>query len=318
MYYIKISEILKFVKMTLLIVFLTLTVSIVIIGSNEYFKVINAPKYNPEIMQLNYEIMGSGEKTFVFIHGLTGSKNYWKKELETISKTHQVLLVDLLGFGDSPKPNCNYSLNIQLEALERIINKESFNNGKVIIVGHSMGAIISMALLEKNPYWFKTGVFISTPVYKNADEFKKIMSKNSFVDRISTGKFSKYLCMIHPVFMSSVFKPDNLTNEVYEDAKKHNWQSYYYSLTEVVLKTDLNSLANTIKEKEVLFIHGKQDKIAPLKNALQLSKVFTKAKFISSKEGDHQFFLKETNFVWQTIKNHSFSEKNQKLTFNEN
>ena len=31
------------------------------------------------------------------------AKNYWKKELETISKTHQLLLVDLLGFGETKR-----------------------------------------------------------------------------------------------------------------------------------------------------------------------------------------------------------------------
>ncbi|MDG2432392.1 alpha/beta fold hydrolase, partial [Flavobacterium sp.] len=212
--------------MTLLIIFLVFILPVGLIGGYQYFKVINAPKYNPETMSLNYEILGSGTTKLILIHGLTGSKNYWKKDLDSITKTHKLLLIDLLGFGDSPKPNSNYSLSVQLKALEKIIKKEGFNDGNTIIAGHSMGAIISLALLEKHPNWFKAGVFMSIPVYKDTDEFKKIMSTHSFMDRISTSKFSKYICMIHPVFMSSAFKPENLTDDVYEDAKKHHWQSY--------------------------------------------------------------------------------------------
>ena len=238
--------------------------------------------------------------------------------LESITTTHKLLLVDLLGFGDSPKPQSDYSLSIQLQALELILNKEGFNDGNIIIAGHSMGAMISLAILEKQPTWFKAGIFISIPVYKNADEFKEIMSSHSFVDRISTSKFSKYICMIHPIFMSRAFKPDNLTDDVYEDAKKHHWMSYYYSLTKVILKTDLYAIVKKIKDKDVLFIHGEKDTTAPLENALKLSREFTNAQIITSSEGDHQFFLKEAEFVWNTIQDFSVSDKKlQKTTSNE-
>ncbi len=292
---------LKLGKMTLLIIFLVFVFPVGLIGGYQYFKVINAPKYNPETMPLNYEMVGSGPKKMILIHGLTGSKNYWKKELDSVSKTHQLLLIDLLGFGESPKPNNEYSLSVQLKALEKIIIKEGFNDGKTIIGGHSMGAIISLALLEKQPTWFNAGIFIGIPVYKGVDDFKKVMSTHSFVDRISASKFSKYVCMVHPIFMSRAFKPDNLTDDVFEDAKKHHWQSYYYSLNELILKTDLFTLAKGIKHKEVLFIHGEKDTTAPLGNALKFSKEFKNAQIITSSEGDHQFFLKEAEFVWNTI-----------------
>ena len=154
--------------------------------------------------------------------------------------------------------------------------------------------------------------------YKDADEFKQVMSTHSFIDRVSTSKFSKYVCMLHPIFMSSAFKPENLTDDVYEDAKKHHWQSYIYSLNEVILKTDLFTLVKNIKDKEVLFIHGKKDATSPFKNALNLSKEFTNAKIVTSTEGDHQFFLKEAEFVWKAIQEFSNSEKHlQKTISNE-
>jgi pimeloyl-ACP methyl ester carboxylesterase len=287
--------------MTLIIILILFIFTIVAISGYQHYKISKQPAYDAKNTVLNYELVGSGEIKLVLLHGLTGSLNYWKRDMDNILTTHKLLLVDLLGFGDSPKPRSVYSLSIQLEALELILNKLGFNDGKTIIVGHSMGAIISLALLEKHPYWFKTGVFISIPVYKNVDEFKKIISSHSFVDRISTSKLAKYICMIHPIFMSSAFKPDNLTDDVYEDAKKHHWMSYYNSLTGVILKTDLYTLAKRVKDKEVLFIHGEKDTTAPIENTLRLSKVFTKSKVMTSTKGDHQFFLKEASFVWHTI-----------------
>lgn len=295
-----------------LVIFILFIFPVAAIAGYQHYKISKQPDYNPDTTLLKYEIVGSGKNKLVLLHGLTGSVNYWKRDLDTITTTHRLLLVDLLGFGGSPKPNGNYSLSVQLKALEVVLNKEGFNDGKTILGGHSMGAIISLALLEKHPNWFKAGVFISIPVYKDADEFKKVMSTHSFMDRISSSKFAKYLCMVHPIFMSRAFKPDNLTDDVYEDAKKHHWQSYYYSLTGLILKTDLFTIANGIKDKDVLFIHGKKDTTAPLRNALRLSKVFTDAKVVISPEGDHQFFLKEPDFVWQTIQDFSVTQK--KLT----
>lgn len=294
--------------MTLLLISILIFFPVVAIAGYQHYKIVKQPAYDAYKTRLNYEIIGSGENKLVLLHGLTGSLNYWKRSLESISKTHSLLLIDLLGFGDSPKPKSNYALTIQLAAIEIILKEVEFNDGKTIIGGHSMGAIISLALLEKRPTWFNAGIFINIPVYKDADEFKKIMSTHSFVDRMSSSKFSKYICMVHPIFMSRAFKPDNLTDDVYEDAKKHHWQSYYYSLKEVVLKTDVYAMASKSKDKRVLFIHGEKDRTAPIENALSLSKVFTDAKIITSYNGDHQFFLKEAEFVWKSIQEFSVSK----------
>jgi pimeloyl-ACP methyl ester carboxylesterase len=304
--------------MTLLLISILFIFPVVAIAGYQHYKIVKQPAYDINQTLLNYEIVGSGKNKLILLHGLTGSLNYWKRNLESITETHSLLLIDLLGFGESPKPRSDYSLSIQLQALELVLNKERFNDGRTIVAGHSMGAIILLALLQKHLHWFKAGIFIGIPVYKDTDEFKKVMSSHSFVDRISTSKFSKYICMIHPIFMSRAFKPDNLTDDVYEDAKKHHWQSYYYSLTRVILKTDLYRIARKIRDKKVLFIHGAKDTTAPLKNAIDLSREFTNAKTAISTDGDHQFFLKEEEFVWNTIQDFSVSdEKLQKTTSNE-
>ncbi|WP_025663239.1 alpha/beta fold hydrolase [Aquimarina megaterium] len=294
--------------MTFLIISILFIFPVVAIASYQHYKISQQPAYDANKTLLNYEVVGSGENKLVLLHGLTGSLNYWKRELDHITKTHSLLLIDLLGFGDSPKPKSDYSLSSQLQAIELVLNKEGFNDGKTTIAGHSMGAIISLALLEKQPTWFKAGILIGIPVYKDADEFKKIMSTHSFVDRISASKFSKYVCMVHPIFMTHAFKPDNLTDDVYKDAKKHHWMSYYYSLTEVILKTNLHKIAKNTSDKKVLFIHGKKDTTAPFENAVRLSEVYKNSKVVPSSDGDHQFFLKEAEFVWNTIQDFSVSD----------
>jgi len=309
----------KSIKMILTYIIILFILPIALIAGYQYIKVIQGPVYNPDTMPLNYEIVGSGNKKLVFIHGLTGSKNYWKRELESVSKTHQLLLVDLLGFGDSPKPNNAYSLDVQLNALERILTKENFDDGKTVIVGHSMGAVISLALLAKHNNWFEGAIITGLPIYKDKNEFREIMSGHAVFDRLASGKYGTLICMLHPIFMINYFKPDNLTDDVYEDAKKHTWQSYANSLTEVVIKPDLYAFSKAIKDKKIVFIHGTEDTSAPYGRAKEYAETFSNAEFITVTGADHQLFLKEPDIVWQAIQNfRAYENKPQKMTFDEN
>lgn len=287
-----------------LIIGVLLLVIVIILGTimaSEYLKVAGAPNYNPNKMELNYEVLGSGTKKIVLIHGLAGSKNYWKRHLEKIAPTHKLLLIDLLGFGDSPKPKSNYNLDTQLAAIERVINKEGFSNGQTVIVGHSLGAIISLSLLAKHPDWFEGAAVIGLPVITSKEQFIDDMRDNSIFDRLAVSPLGKLFCMLHPLYTLKWFKPDNLTEDVFSDSKKHTWQSYYYSLNEIILKTNLYKKTANIKDKKILFIQGNEDKTAPFIYVKKFAKTFTNAKLIEIKNGDHQLFLKNSQEVWNLI-----------------
>nr|CAB3503407.1 unnamed protein product [Digitaria exilis] len=97
----------------------------------------------------------------VFIHGFTSSSSFWAETVfrEGSSLLHsstRLLAVDLLGFGQSPKPgNCMYTLKDHVEAIERtlLIDPPPHNNlmSSFHLVGHSMGCIIALALAAKHP-----------------------------------------------------------------------------------------------------------------------------------------------------------------------
>jgi len=74
-------------------------------------------------------------------------------------------------------------------------------------------------------------------------------------------------------------------------------------LNKIVLNTDLYALSKDIKNKKVIFIHGKKDLTAPFENALKLSKTFANSEFVEVSDGDHQLFLVKPNLVWNIIQN---------------
>jgi len=297
--------ILKILK-TMAVLIIIVLVLMISVATYEYVKVELSASYNAETMTLNYDITGSGDKNILLIHGLAGSKNYWKRGTEHISKARKLFMVDLLGFGDSPKPQSSYSLAVQIEAIEKIILKEGINNGKTIIVGHSLGAIISLALFAKHPDWFEGVTTIGLPVITSEAQFKKQMAANSWFDKLAVSRFGKIFCMLQPLYMIKWLKPKNMTEDVFSDAKKHTWQSYYYSLNEVILKTDLDTITKNINKKgthNVCMITGLK---TPMTNVKKFAIKFPNAQLVEVKNGDHQLFLKAPDEIWEWI--NQFSE----------
>lgn len=91
--------------------------------------------------------------TLIFVHGLGGSKYFWKDFAALMVHQHEypVVLVDLLGHGDSDKPtNADYRSAAQGRRLARFIRENRGLLGeRVVFVGLSYGANSSLeAALE--------------------------------------------------------------------------------------------------------------------------------------------------------------------------
>ncbi len=290
----------KYRKM-LAIIFASILFIFLGIGLAGYLNGVLAPPFDPEKMTLNYELTGSGPKKMILIHGLTGSLNYWKKGIKDLSQSHTLLLVDILGFGDSPKPKGPYDLDMHISALEKVIEQEGFNSKETLVLGHSLGAILSLGLLARHPESFQGAALIGLPVYSGKDEIKQKFSRISLWDGISVDSRYKFVCFFHPLYMTHWFKPDNLTEDVFHDAGKHTWISYYHTLNEIILNTDWDHMAKDLRERRVLFIHGEKDEAAPIANAAQFAGFLDNSGFVSLKDADHQLFLQRPAQVWGFI-----------------
>lgn len=94
--------------------------------------------------QLYYETYGSGEP-MVFLHGLGASIYTWRKLKEPLAAGNKLFLVDLKGFGKSPKPRDDrYSIMDQADLVYDVILKNDLKN--LTIVGNSYGGAVSLLL----------------------------------------------------------------------------------------------------------------------------------------------------------------------------
>jgi pimeloyl-ACP methyl ester carboxylesterase len=103
--------------------------------------------------KLYCESYGSGDP-ILFLHGLGGSTYSWRYMIEPFRKTNQVILIDLRGQGNSPKPNDKkYSILEQRDLIYAFILEHKLR--KLTLVGNSYGGavclLVSLKLLELDP-----------------------------------------------------------------------------------------------------------------------------------------------------------------------
>ncbi len=87
--------------------------------------------------------MGSG-RPLLLLHGLGGSCQDWALTLEALSSHFRVIAIDFPGFGDSDRPEAEYSIDWLTEIAAEFLRQRKL--GRVQVAGHSMGALVAMNL----------------------------------------------------------------------------------------------------------------------------------------------------------------------------
>jgi pimeloyl-ACP methyl ester carboxylesterase len=109
--------------------------------------------------RVNYVEMGEGPLTVVFVHGLSGSWQNWLENLPHFARTHRVIAPDLPGFGGSPLP----PWEISIEAYGRFLHAfcRALGVGDCVVVGNSMGGFVSAEAAIAEPDRFEKLVLVS-------------------------------------------------------------------------------------------------------------------------------------------------------------
>ena len=103
-----------------------------------------------EGLKIRYDEYGNkdNKKHVLFIHGLGSSSIVWRDIPEALSEHFHTIVVDLIGFGKSDKPELDYTIRYFSQFiksfLEKIVIKDQ---DKITIIGHSLGGYIAENML---------------------------------------------------------------------------------------------------------------------------------------------------------------------------
>jgi pimeloyl-ACP methyl ester carboxylesterase len=87
---------------------------------------------------------GAGDPPVLFVHGWTCDSHDWSWQLPAVTARHRVIAPDIRGHGRSSTPAGGWSPRIVAGDLAELLDR--LDCGPVVVVGHSLGAMIASAL----------------------------------------------------------------------------------------------------------------------------------------------------------------------------
>ncbi len=115
----------------------------------------------PDGVTLRFDEAGAGDPAIVFVHGWCCNRSDWRHQIAHFSRHHRVLALDQRCHGESDKPDQDYTIGGFVDDLAWFIGDRGLD--RPVIVGHSMGGLITMNLARKHPDIARAIVIVDAP-----------------------------------------------------------------------------------------------------------------------------------------------------------
>jgi pimeloyl-ACP methyl ester carboxylesterase len=235
------------------------------------------PPTGESSVSLYREIHGAGPPV-IMLHGFGGNTYTWRRLSPVLSSRYQTWLIDLKGFGQSPKPeDGRYSLTDQADLVYQLILEHDLD--RVILAGHSMGGGVALQtalkLRENQPGRLSRLILIDTVSYPQ--------ELPGFIAVLRTPVLSSLVLYLVP----DTLKVRKILKLAYFDhtkIKEADVAAYAaplaadgakYALRQTarqILPENLDEMVSRYGNLEVptLIIWGRQDRIIPAENGARL------------------------------------------------
>jgi len=229
---------------------------------------------------LKYLESGKGEKTLLFIHGFTGSIDEWSFQILEFQENYKIYCINMRGHGGSELGE-DVSFEILTEDLNNFINTLKLKDP--IIIGHSMGGIISLNYAIKYTNLKKLMIVDALPFFHQSMPLDLV---ESFTEKEILKFFSRQLSM-------SKKEIPKHKREYYEKLKSWSLERREKAINGKMLKIYFKALraydlTEDLKNINIptLIVFGEDDKILN-DEVIESYKNIKNSKFTTFKECGH-------------------------------
>ena len=119
---------------------------------------------------------GDGGPSLFCLHGLFASSAFWLRIADNLAGRFRLVMPDLVGFGQSPQPDADYTVDFHLRWLEPVLAEAT----RWTVVGHSMGCMLAAELGRTRPDIVDRVVLFNAPVYASAESRARIFGDGAW------------------------------------------------------------------------------------------------------------------------------------------
>ena len=271
-------------------------------------------------LRVHFRVTGEeSNPPIVLIHGFGASSDHWRNNAEIFaSEGFRVFGIDLIGFGKSEQHLQSKTKHLENQFwanqlasfLDEIVDIQK--NGKVILIGNSLGALTAITTLSNRPELIKTIIAapLPEPVFVNPIKFsfpnwllkvKSFLIKIVFhlfplktlVNLISRTKLITFA--LQSAYFRSISNDTSLKRIVTVPARRINASKALRAMCIGMSNrpdfakgpTIIEKIQNLSNRPPILLIWGKQDKLIPIFLAKKLIKLHPWLKLTVINEAGH-------------------------------
>jgi pimeloyl-ACP methyl ester carboxylesterase len=235
----------------------------------------------PELAALNVVKKGSGLPPLVMLHGWGQSLGSLLALGDLLSKSRSVHLIDLPGFGGSPKPPSDWGTIDYADRILAYLHEQNLKD--VDILGHSFGGRIALQMAAKEPQLIRKLVLINAAGLK-----RELKGKRAF--KASLARTSLSVCrLLDRTFGLHTFQEWHVPSFASADYRNSGELRIIFVKT---VNEDLTEIARQIAQP-VLLLWGENDQEVPVEIAHRYHELIANSQLKILPGKDHFPFLNE-------------------------
>ncbi|MGD9152087.1 MAG: alpha/beta fold hydrolase [Gammaproteobacteria bacterium] len=244
---------------------------------DKYIKVSN--------IKVHYWDEGNSDIPIILVHGINANVSFWHKNFSALAKTHRVIAIDLLGFGDTDKPQVEYNVAMLAQFLDDFLRSLQIKH--CYLVGHSLGGAVSLQFALWFPNVVEKLVLVSPAGFTHKLPLIVRLGTLSFVRQLLKYIGKKliakaiYLYVYDQTCITQEFLQNNYriaqlpgTRRVLISLLRQNVNMH--GIKKEIIEPVMENLSKLTMP--VLIIWGKNDKLLPVKNTQAALRLIPQAK----------------------------------------
>lgn len=244
---------------------------------------------NYEDINLSYKKYGDGKEIIVILPGWGETRNTFLEMINILMIDYTVYIIDYPGFGDTPFPNHDLTMDDYTEMIIKFLN--DLNITKPNIIAHSFGGRISILLASKYNIPIKNLILIDS-----AGIIPKMTLKKKF--RLNLYKTLQSLANYLPKKIKYKFKTylfNKFSSSDYQSLDENMRQTF-----KNIVNLDLTKYLSSINTN-TLILWGEKDIDTPLKDGKLIHKKITNSELIIFPNCTHYCYLENTYVIIKII-----------------
>ncbi len=224
--------------------------------------------------------------TLILIHGVAGSGAIWGDVATDLEKNFDVVRLDLLGYGFSPKPRIRYTMAAHITAIRKTLHEANIKP-PYHLVGLSMGALVCLEWAATHPVEVQSVSAIGLPYYRSAGEAREKLRETFWANLVIHRKWLARIVIPvlwgagrHSKWLSRTVAPKMYKGEIARESMMATHRSFSSTMQECMVNYRLDDSLPKIK-CPVLFVHGGEDQWTPLATVKTISRNLPRSRVLS-------------------------------------